>query len=114
MPGLEQLEPVLSCKPVEPPVDEGFKINGDTLVGLEEEELDPKSVTVKDLISGEAIVTLDEHGPGALQPKQIAAPKEMSTAERERHFCCGSPAIRSSMRDMLLLQESQCTACQEP
>ena len=77
--------------PVSPlnPIDESFKINGDTLDGLEEEELDPKSVTVKDLISGEGIVTLDEHGPGAIQPKEIAAPREMSTAERERHFAAG-------------------------
>ena len=55
----------------------------------EEEELDPKSVTVDDLISGEGIVTLDEHGPGALQPKQVPGPKEMSKAERERHFAAG-------------------------
>ena len=71
------------------PIHEGFKINGDTLNDLEEEELDPKSVTVKDLISGEGIVTLDEHGPGALQPKQVPGPKEMSMAERERHFAAG-------------------------
>ena len=64
--------------------DESFKISGDSLGDLAEEELDPKSVTVKDLISGEGIVTLDENGPGALQPKMLAAPKEMSMAEREK------------------------------
>ena len=42
-----------------------------------------------DLISGEEIATLDEHGPGALQPKQVPGPKEMSKAERERHFAAG-------------------------
>ena len=78
--------------PVSPltPIDEGFKTTGDMLVGLEEEELDPKSVTVSDLISGEGIVTLDKHGPGALQPKQIPGPKEMSISERERF--CGWPS----------------------
>ena len=71
-------------------IGEGFKTYGDALVGLEEEEeLNPKSVTVKDLISGEEIVTLDEHGPGALQPKQIPGPKEMSVSERERHLAAG-------------------------
>ena len=78
------------CYPVSPLnlTDESFKINGDTLDDLAEEELDPKSVTVKDLISGEGIVTLDENGPGALQPKMIAAPKEMSMTEREREALC--------------------------
>ena len=47
--------------PVSPltPIDESIKINGDMLDDLEEEELNPSSVTVKDLISGEGIVTLD-------------------------------------------------------
>ena len=72
------------------PIHEGVKTNSDTVGTLEEEEeLDPKSVTVDDLISGEGIVTLDEHGPGALQPKQVPGPKEMSKAERERHFAAG-------------------------
>ena len=69
--------------------DESFKISVDTLDDLAEEELDPKSVTVTDLISGEGIATLDENGPGALQPKMLAAPKEMSMSEREKHFASG-------------------------
>ena len=60
--------------------DESFEISGDPLGDLAEEELDPKSITVKDLISGEGIVTLDENGPGTLQPQMLAAPKEMSMA----------------------------------
>ena len=51
--------------------------------------MDPKSVVVDDLIVGEKFVTLDEHGPGAIVPKQIPAPKEMSAVERERHFANG-------------------------
>ena len=46
---------------------EGSKTNGDMMADSEEEELNPKSVTATDLISGEGMVTLDEHGPGALQ-----------------------------------------------
>ena len=56
---------------------------------LSEEELDPKSVVVDDPIVGEGFVTLDEHGPGAIQPKVIPAPKEMTAAEREKHFASG-------------------------
>ena len=56
---------------------------------LAEEALDPMSVVVDDLIAGEKFVTLDEHGPGAIQPKQIPWPKEMSKVERERHFAAG-------------------------
>ena len=54
-----------------------------------EEELDPKSVVVDDPIVGEGITTLDEHGPGALAPRTIPAPKEMTHAERERHYASG-------------------------
>ena len=56
---------------------------------LAEEELDPKSVVVDDLIAGDKFITLDEHGPGAIQPKQIPGPKEMTRAEREKHFAAG-------------------------
>ena len=56
---------------------------------LAEEELDPKSVVVDDLIAGDEFITLDEHGPGAIQPKQIPGPKEMSKVEREKHFAAG-------------------------
>ena len=68
---------------------EGDKTMGDNVGNLDEEELDPKSVIVDDLISGEGVVTLDDNGPGALQPKQIPGPKEMSKSERERHFAAG-------------------------
>ena len=40
-----------------------------------EEELDPKSVAVEDSIVGEELVTLDEHGPGALEPKPMSSAK---------------------------------------
>ena len=70
-------------------VDKSDKAAGDVMIDLEEEELDPKSVTVDEVIAGEGIVTLDENGPGALQPKQVPGPKEMTKAERERHFAAG-------------------------
>ena len=41
------------------------------------------------MISGDELITLDEHGPGAIQPKHIPGPKEMSRAERETHFAAG-------------------------
>ena len=41
-----------------------------------EEELDPKSVVVDDPIVGGGITTLDKHGPGALAPRTIPAPKK--------------------------------------
>ena len=56
---------------------------------LAEEELDPKSVVVDDPIVGEGITTLDEHGPGALEPRTIPAPSEMTSLERSRHFANG-------------------------
>ena len=34
-----------------------------------EEELNPKDVTVDEPIVGEEFITLDQHGPGALEPK---------------------------------------------
>ena len=35
---------------------------------LAEEELNPKAVVVDDPIVGEELTTLDENGPGAIQP----------------------------------------------
>ena len=70
-------------------MNESDKTAGDVVVDLEEEELDPKSVCVDDLIAGDGIVTLDANGPGALQPKQVPAPKEMTKVEREKHFSAG-------------------------
>ena len=46
-------------------------------------------MVVDDPIVGEALTTLDESGPGALAPRTIPAPKEMSTIEREKHFANG-------------------------
>ena len=56
---------------------------------MSEEELDPKSVVVDDPILEEELITLDEHGPGAIQPKSIPAPREMSASEREKHVASG-------------------------
>ena len=70
-------------------VEKSDKANGGVTDDLEEEELDPKSVAVDEVIAGEGIVTLDKNGPGALQPKQVTGPKEMTKIERERHFAAG-------------------------
>ena len=77
--------------PVSPltPIHEGDEKDGSNVVDLAEEEMDPRSVTVDDLIVGDGAVTLDEHGPGALQPKSVPGPKEMSKLEKERHFASG-------------------------
>ena len=56
---------------------------------LAEEELNPKAVVVDDPIVGEELTTLDENGPGAIQPQSIPGPKEMSAKEREKHFANG-------------------------
>ena len=63
--------------------------NGVAADDMAEEELDPKSVVVDDPIVGEELTTLDEHGPGAIQPRTIPGPKEMTAKERERHFANG-------------------------
>ena len=66
--------------------DGGYESLGDDLA---EEELDPKSVVVDDPITGEELITLDENGPGVLEPKTIPAPRTMTAAEREKHFASG-------------------------
>ena len=87
-------------------VDKSDKAVGDVAIDLEEEELDPKSVTVDEVIAGEGVVTLDENGPGALQPKQVPGPKEMTKIERERHFAaCHLPYDPRC---------EVCTSCKKP
>ena len=56
-----------------------------------EEELDPKSVAVEESIVGDELVTLDEHGPGALEPKPMASPKAMTPQKRAKHFVSHLP-----------------------
>ena len=65
-----------------------FKAAGVTgsAVDLEEEEFNPKSVAVEDVIFGEYVVTLDEHGPGAIEPKVMSVPKELTPHQKARHF----------------------------
>ena len=78
--------------PVSPLISKSSKAKEGSIEGvgdLAEEELDPKSVAVEDLIVGEDVVTLGEDIPGAIGPKQGPAPKEMSAAEREKHFAAG-------------------------
>ena len=82
------------------------KADGDVVGDLEEEEIDPKSVVVDDLIAGEGSVMLDKNGPGALQPRQAPGPKEMTRAERERHFAAGH--LPDDPRCEI------CTSCKKP
>ena len=56
---------------------------------LAEEESDPKRVVVDEPICAEELVTLDEHGPGALKPRPLPGPKEMSAIERGKHYAAG-------------------------
>ena len=82
---------MIHCCPISPLTTLGGGSQSEPInVGdLAEEELDPKSVVVDDPIVGEGITTLDEHGPGALEPRTIAAPKEMTPLERSKHFASG-------------------------
>ena len=63
------------------------------VVGLEdaEEELDPKSVAVEDSIVGDELVTLDEHGPGAIEAKPMVSPKVMTPQQRAKHSIAHLP-----------------------
>ena len=63
------------------------------VVGLEdaEEELDPKSVAVEDSIVGNELVTLDEHGPGAIEAKPMVSPKVMTPQQRAKHSIAHLP-----------------------
>ena len=42
-----------------------------------------------DPIVGDGVTTLDEHGPGALEPRTIPAPKEMTPLEWSKHLASG-------------------------
>ena len=90
LPGRDQHEPLLPYKP-----DYHFwwgsqsEPVSNSVGDLSEEELDPKSVVVDDPIVGDGVTTLDEHGPGALEPRTIPAPKEMTPLERSKHLASG-------------------------
>ena len=78
-----------------------------------EEELDSKSVVVDDPMMGQKFVTLDEHGPGAIQPQNIPAPKDMSAIERAKHFASDTD-LMIQVRDMCILQTPKCTSSSWP
>ena len=75
------------------PLTRSFKTGGGTgsAVNLDEGELNPKSVAVDDPIVGESMVTLDEHGPGAIEPKVMSVPKELTPHQKARHFISHLP-----------------------
>ena len=86
-PGRE-LHKLLPLSPSGPP-SQGLTAKGDKQdVGVKdaEEELDPKSVAVEDSRVGDELVTLDEHGPGALEPKPMASPKAMTPRKKSQAF----------------------------
>ena len=89
------------------PLTRSFKTGGGTgsAVDLDEEELIPKSVAVDDPIVGESMVTLDEHGPGAIEPKVMSAPKELTPHQKARHFISHLPYDPSC---------EICVACRRP
>ena len=82
---------MIQCCPISPLTTSsgGSQSKPVSVEDLSEEELDPKSVVVDDPIVGEGITTLDEHGPGALEPRTLPAPKEMTPLERSKHFASG-------------------------
>ena len=106
----------MNIYPVSPmlSMNESDKTDGDVVVDLEEEELDPKSVCVDDLIAGDGIVALDANGPGALQPKQFPAPKEMTKVEREKHFSAGHLPYDPRCEICTSCKKPKCASSQEP
>ena len=50
-----------------------------------EEELNPKDVIVDEPIVGKEFITLDQHGPGALEPKPITSPRELTPKQKAKH-----------------------------
>ena len=98
----------LQCCPVSPLTlsgrDKASKDGGMTLDD-KEEELNPKDVVVDDPIVGEKFVTLDEHGPGALEPKPITSPREQTPTQRAKHWITHLPYDPAC---------DICTACKRP
>ena len=53
--------------------------------GAEEEDIDPNSVAHNDPITGVEITVLDEDGPGALEPKPLSTPPDMTPTQKAKH-----------------------------
>ena len=89
------------------PLTRSFKTGGGTgsAVDLDEEKLNPKSVAVDDPIVGESMETLDEHGPGAIEPKVMSVPKELTPHQKARHVISHLPYDPSC---------EICVACRRP
>ena len=58
---------------------------------MDGEAIDPKMVMLGDRIVGVENVTLDDKGPGALAPKQVTSPREMTAAQKATHWLTHLP-----------------------
>ena len=67
--------------------------NTSAVVGssVDGEAIDPKFVQLGDRIVGVEKVTLDERGPGALEPKAVKPPREMTGAQKAKHWLTHLP-----------------------
>ena len=45
----------------------------------------PNLLAVNDPITGVDVVLFDKHGPGALEPKELTSPREMTPKQRAKH-----------------------------
>ena len=54
-------------------------------LGEDHEPVDMKHALLQDPIVGVERVVLDENGPGAIEPKPLASPSNMTPAQREKH-----------------------------
>ena len=55
------------------------------------EAIDPRYVQLWDRIVGVEIVTFDERGPGALEPRAVKPPREMTAAQKAKHWLTHLP-----------------------
>ena len=51
----------------------------------EEEVVDPKHLVLDDPITGVELTVLDKNGPGAIEPRSLSSPREMTAAQRAKH-----------------------------
>ena len=62
------------------------EVQGDEHSQEEEEEvIDPKQMALDEPVTGVDVVLFDENGPGALEPRAISSPKDMTPAQRAKH-----------------------------
>ena len=83
---------MLIC-PVRPPDPNQGRPSTSSIVGqsIDAAAIDPKLVQLGDKIVGIERVTMTEHGPGALEPRPVSSPREMSQSQKARHWLTHLP-----------------------